>query len=192
MAISNSASPEIIWGLGGPKEDHQLHHCCWTGRVEEEERWSYVSLIDPKYVVLTDPKWTKKCCIIDKEHWSSFRDNYWTLDPHVNFSSEVVSTACAFPISSNQGGKTRVIKWLIMHWTTNIERTRNAFPCLCLTYRKKTLYQALNYCCKYVSLSISHVGQLAFLLQIMAWSLYCTLYTPYLWVALVIRTCKDI
>ena len=39
--ISNSASPEIIWGLGGPEEDHQLHHCCWTGRVserEEEER----------------------------------------------------------------------------------------------------------------------------------------------------------
>ena len=43
MAISNSASPEIIWGLGGPEEDHQLYHCCWTGRVgrvgerEEEE-----------------------------------------------------------------------------------------------------------------------------------------------------------
>ena len=32
---SNSASPEIIWGLGGPEEDHQLHHCCWTGRVSE-------------------------------------------------------------------------------------------------------------------------------------------------------------
>ena len=30
-ALSNSASPEIIWGLGGPEEDHQLHHCCWTG-----------------------------------------------------------------------------------------------------------------------------------------------------------------
>ena len=29
-------------GLGGPEEDHKLHHCCWTGRVgereEEEER----------------------------------------------------------------------------------------------------------------------------------------------------------
>ena len=37
MAISNSASPEIIWGLGGPEEDHQLHHCCWTGRVGERE-----------------------------------------------------------------------------------------------------------------------------------------------------------
>ena len=37
MAISNSASPEIIWGLGGPEEDHQLHHCCWTGRVGEQE-----------------------------------------------------------------------------------------------------------------------------------------------------------
>ena len=37
MAISNSASPEIIWGLGGPEEDHQLHHCCWTGHVVERE-----------------------------------------------------------------------------------------------------------------------------------------------------------
>ena len=32
-----STSPEIIWGLGGPEEDHQLHHCCWTGRVSERE-----------------------------------------------------------------------------------------------------------------------------------------------------------
>ena len=42
VAFSNSTSPEIIWGLGGPEEDHQLHHCCWTGRVseqEEEEDW---------------------------------------------------------------------------------------------------------------------------------------------------------
>ena len=41
IAISNSASPEIIWGLGGLEEDHQLHHCCWTGHVgkrEEEEQ----------------------------------------------------------------------------------------------------------------------------------------------------------
>ena len=37
MAISNSASPEIKWGIGGPDEDHQLHHCCWTGRVGERE-----------------------------------------------------------------------------------------------------------------------------------------------------------
>ena len=37
MAFSNSASPETIWGLGGPEEDHQLHHCCWTGRVSERE-----------------------------------------------------------------------------------------------------------------------------------------------------------
>ena len=35
MAISNSTSPEIIWGLGGPEEDDQLHHCCWTGCVGE-------------------------------------------------------------------------------------------------------------------------------------------------------------
>ena len=33
----NSTSPEIIWGLGGPEEDHQLHHCCWTGCVGERE-----------------------------------------------------------------------------------------------------------------------------------------------------------
>jgi len=26
-----------IWGLGGPEEDHQLHHCCWTGRLGEQE-----------------------------------------------------------------------------------------------------------------------------------------------------------
>ena len=37
VAISNSVSPEIIWGLGGPEEDHQLHHCYWTGRVGERE-----------------------------------------------------------------------------------------------------------------------------------------------------------
>ena len=37
MAISNSASPEIIWGPGGPAEDRQLHHCCFTGRVGERE-----------------------------------------------------------------------------------------------------------------------------------------------------------
>ena len=37
LATSKSASPEIIWGLGGPEEDHQLHHCCWTGRVSERE-----------------------------------------------------------------------------------------------------------------------------------------------------------
>jgi len=45
VAISYSASPEIIWGLGGPEEDHQLHHCCWTGRVseqeKEEDRWVF-------------------------------------------------------------------------------------------------------------------------------------------------------
>jgi len=31
-------------GLGGPEEDHQLHHCCWTGRVSEreEERFSLI------------------------------------------------------------------------------------------------------------------------------------------------------
>ena len=34
---SESASPEITWGLGGPEEDHQFHHHCWTGRVSERE-----------------------------------------------------------------------------------------------------------------------------------------------------------
>ena len=24
-------------GLGGPEEDPQRHHCCWTGRVGERE-----------------------------------------------------------------------------------------------------------------------------------------------------------
>ena len=38
VAIGNSASPESIWELGGPEEDHQLHHCCWTGRVGEREK----------------------------------------------------------------------------------------------------------------------------------------------------------
>jgi len=33
----------MLWGLGGPEEDHQLHHCCWTGRVSErEEEEEYV------------------------------------------------------------------------------------------------------------------------------------------------------
>ena len=48
MAISNSASPEIIWGFGEPEEDHKLHHCCWTGRVgerEEEEEEEEVLLL---------------------------------------------------------------------------------------------------------------------------------------------------
>ena len=45
MAFSNSTSPEIIWGLGGPEEDHQLNHCCWAGRVgerEEEDQFKYI------------------------------------------------------------------------------------------------------------------------------------------------------
>jgi len=25
-------------GLGGPEEDHQLHHCCWTGRENEKKK----------------------------------------------------------------------------------------------------------------------------------------------------------
>ena len=26
-----------VKGLEGPEEDHQLHHCYWTGRVGERE-----------------------------------------------------------------------------------------------------------------------------------------------------------
>jgi len=26
---------DVTWGLGGPEEDHQLHH--WSGRVGERE-----------------------------------------------------------------------------------------------------------------------------------------------------------
>jgi len=37
VAFSNSASSEITWGFGGPEEDHQLHHHCWTGCVSERE-----------------------------------------------------------------------------------------------------------------------------------------------------------
>jgi len=44
VAISNSASPEIIGGLGGPEEDHQRHHCCWTGRVSEREEETEMTL----------------------------------------------------------------------------------------------------------------------------------------------------
>ena len=32
-------------GLGGPEEDPQRHHCCWTGRVgEREEEEEYIIL----------------------------------------------------------------------------------------------------------------------------------------------------
>jgi len=53
VAINNSASPEIIWGLGGPEEDHQLHHC-WTGRVgerEEEDKVGYPVLIMIRVII---------------------------------------------------------------------------------------------------------------------------------------------
>ena len=53
----------MIWGLGGPEEDHQLHHHCWTGRVsereEEEEKVEYPTKLNrinkamhPDYFVL--------------------------------------------------------------------------------------------------------------------------------------------
>jgi len=47
VVISNSASPEIIWGLGGPEEDHQLHHCCWTGLVGEREEEDIIGQAHP-------------------------------------------------------------------------------------------------------------------------------------------------
>ena len=61
MVISNSASPEIIWGPGGLEENHQLHHCCWTGRVgereeeeeeEEEEDWRPLNITIHCHVLL--------------------------------------------------------------------------------------------------------------------------------------------
>jgi len=33
-------------GLGGPEEDHQLHHCCWTGRVGEREEEEAANLLE--------------------------------------------------------------------------------------------------------------------------------------------------
>ena len=50
MAFSNSTSPEIIWELGGPEEDHKLHHCCWTGRGGEREEDTYVLEKKPESV----------------------------------------------------------------------------------------------------------------------------------------------
>ena len=38
----------MIWGLGGPEEDHQLHHCCWTGHVSEQEEEELTSTMIPK------------------------------------------------------------------------------------------------------------------------------------------------
>ena len=41
----NSAETQTGEGcIPGPEEDHQLHHCCWTGRVgerEEEEDYNF-------------------------------------------------------------------------------------------------------------------------------------------------------
>jgi len=38
-----------IWGLGEPEEDHQLHHCCWTGRVGDQEEEEYITNCLLKY-----------------------------------------------------------------------------------------------------------------------------------------------
>ena len=35
-------------GLGGPEEDHQLHHCCWTGRVGDCKY--HMSIFELSYV----------------------------------------------------------------------------------------------------------------------------------------------
>ena len=55
---SESASPEIIWGLGGPEEDHQLHHHCWTGRVSEreEEEEEFVTSMDTNALQLLEQR----------------------------------------------------------------------------------------------------------------------------------------
>ena len=49
MKIKNIEVVSIIWGLRGSEEDHQLHHCCWTGRVSEREE--EVSIINITYSV---------------------------------------------------------------------------------------------------------------------------------------------
>ena len=36
-------------GLGGPEEDHQLHHCCWTGPVGEREEEEETERVDVIY-----------------------------------------------------------------------------------------------------------------------------------------------
>ena len=46
----------IIWGLGGPEEDHQLHHCCWTGRVGEREEEERSRLL--KFTIVQVQTWT--------------------------------------------------------------------------------------------------------------------------------------
>ena len=44
-----------------PGEDHQLHHCCWTGRVgeleEEEEEEAYPSTCQGHIFTI--------CCLVD-------------------------------------------------------------------------------------------------------------------------------
>jgi len=50
VAISNCTSPEIIWGLGGPEEDHQLHHCCWTVRISERDEERRLPKINAAYL----------------------------------------------------------------------------------------------------------------------------------------------
>ena len=69
MAISNSASPELLWGLGGPEEDHQRHHCCWTGRVGQREE--------------------EESHIVQKSHTSELKVSF---SPNINIKLTVLST----------------------------------------------------------------------------------------------------
>ena len=44
ISFAKYVSYSISSGLGGPEEDHQLHHCCWTGRVSEREEEVFLNL----------------------------------------------------------------------------------------------------------------------------------------------------
>ena len=74
MAFSNSASPEIIWGLGGPEEDHQLHHCCWTGLVSEREE-------EDRYNIQTNPV-VKGLKLVNQSKQSIYQTSL-TYDKHL-------------------------------------------------------------------------------------------------------------
>ena len=80
MAISNSASPEIIWGLGGPEEDHPLHHCCWTGRVSEREEEDYPTVAVLKFPKPKQTSLQRKIWIYDKGDYVKYNDKLRSTD----------------------------------------------------------------------------------------------------------------
>ena len=56
MANSNSASQEIILGLGGPEEDHPLHH---VGEREEDVSVKLISFVEQ--FILNQPVRLSRC-----------------------------------------------------------------------------------------------------------------------------------